>query len=104
MMDLTSTNVVLLLFIGILGIIWYIFWLLLIFDSPAKHPRISEREKEHIESGIADANVGSEKVLENALSFLLSLSFSTWRPLIPPYTGSSAKIHQKSLGENSPFL
>uniref|UniRef100_A0A1X7UP95 Major facilitator superfamily (MFS) profile domain-containing protein n=1 Tax=Amphimedon queenslandica TaxID=400682 RepID=A0A1X7UP95_AMPQE len=41
---------------GILGIIWYIFWLILIFDSPANHPRISKAERDYIESGIPDAD------------------------------------------------
>ena len=29
-------------FFGILGCIWFIFWLFLCFDSPATHPRISQ--------------------------------------------------------------
>ena len=40
--------------LGILGIVWYVFWLLLVFDSPAKHPRISKSEREYIESGIPE--------------------------------------------------
>jgi MFS family permease len=28
-------------FFGVLGVIWFIFWAFLCFDSPAKHPRIS---------------------------------------------------------------
>jgi MFS family permease len=28
-------------FFGLLGVLWFIFWAFLCFDSPAKHPRIS---------------------------------------------------------------
>jgi ACS family sodium-dependent inorganic phosphate cotransporter-like MFS transporter 5 len=41
---------------GTLGTIWFIFWLLLGFSSPATHPRISEKEKIYIESSIASQN------------------------------------------------
>ncbi|KAJ9584072.1 hypothetical protein L9F63_021589, partial [Diploptera punctata] len=33
---------------GIFGTIWFIAWWLLIYDSPAQHPRISEKEKSEI--------------------------------------------------------
>ncbi|OXU21743.1 hypothetical protein TSAR_011588 [Trichomalopsis sarcophagae] len=35
---------------GGLGIIWYAFWLMLVYDTPAKHPRIDPQEKAYIES------------------------------------------------------
>ena len=37
---------------GILGGTWFIFWALLIHDTPAKHPRISYEEKKYIETSI----------------------------------------------------
>lgn len=37
---------------GITGIIWFLFWMVLIYDSPTKHPRICEREKEFILASI----------------------------------------------------
>ncbi|XP_022239379.1 putative inorganic phosphate cotransporter [Limulus polyphemus] len=37
-------------FLGIAGIIWFILWMVLIFDSPEKHPRISEEELQFIQT------------------------------------------------------
>ncbi|XP_055370914.1 sialin [Condylostylus longicornis] len=37
---------------GILGIIWFIFWMLLVFDTPSAHPRISYKELNYIERSI----------------------------------------------------
>ncbi|XP_043120009.1 vesicular glutamate transporter 3 [Puntigrus tetrazona] len=39
---------------GVFGIIWYIFWLLLAYDSPAIHPTISEEERTYIETSIGE--------------------------------------------------
>ncbi|KAF4101265.1 hypothetical protein G5714_017697 [Onychostoma macrolepis] len=49
---------------GVFGIIWYTFWLLLAYDSPAIHPTISEEERTYIEASIGEgANLmsGTEK-------------------------------------------
>uniref|UniRef100_A0A8C7L2E1 Solute carrier family 17 member 8 n=1 Tax=Oncorhynchus kisutch TaxID=8019 RepID=A0A8C7L2E1_ONCKI len=37
---------------GVFGIIWYIFWLLLAYGSPAAHPTISDEERIYIETTI----------------------------------------------------
>uniref|UniRef100_A0A1I8P2I3 Major facilitator superfamily (MFS) profile domain-containing protein n=1 Tax=Stomoxys calcitrans TaxID=35570 RepID=A0A1I8P2I3_STOCA len=34
---------------GILGIIWFVFWMYLVYDKPSVHPRISAKEREYIE-------------------------------------------------------
>uniref|UniRef100_A0AAR2KGY5 Major facilitator superfamily (MFS) profile domain-containing protein n=1 Tax=Pygocentrus nattereri TaxID=42514 RepID=A0AAR2KGY5_PYGNA len=39
---------------GVFGILWYIFWLLLAYESPAVHPTISEEEKTYIETTIGE--------------------------------------------------
>ncbi|XP_067275831.1 vesicular glutamate transporter 3 isoform X1 [Pseudorasbora parva] len=39
---------------GVFGIIWYTFWLLLAYDSPAIHPTISEEERTYIETSIGE--------------------------------------------------
>ena len=49
--------IILPLLTGIVGIIWFIFWLLLAFDSPATHPRISQSERKYIETSISEAKV-----------------------------------------------
>lgn len=43
-----------LIFAGVFGIIWYTFWLLLAYDSPAVHPTISEEERTYIETSIGE--------------------------------------------------
>lgn len=37
---------------GALGICWSISWIFLVFDSPAKHPTISIKERTYIETCI----------------------------------------------------
>ncbi|EDO27678.1 predicted protein, partial [Nematostella vectensis] len=34
------------------GIVWYLFWCFLVYDSPSVHPRISLEEKEYIVTAI----------------------------------------------------
>ena len=34
--------------IGTITVIWFIFWCLLVFDTPNKHPRISKDELDYI--------------------------------------------------------
>ncbi|XP_075158309.1 major facilitator superfamily transporter 10 isoform X2 [Haematobia irritans] len=34
---------------GILGIVWFAFWMYLVYDKPSVHPRISIKEREYIE-------------------------------------------------------
>merc|ERR1712038_1756905 len=42
-------------FYGCAGICWYMFWLWLSFEKPAKHPSISPREQLYIEKSIGDS-------------------------------------------------
>lgn len=37
---------------GVIGLLWSIAWFLVVFDSPADHPRITTEEREFIESSI----------------------------------------------------
>ena len=37
---------------GALGCVWFVFWMLLVHDSPAQHPRISASEQKYIEGSI----------------------------------------------------
>ena len=39
---------------GAAGIVWYVAWLLLVFNTPADHPRISPEEQHYIESTIKE--------------------------------------------------
>ena len=38
--------------VGIFGIIWFVAWLIVVFNTPADHPRISPEEQRYIESSI----------------------------------------------------
>lgn len=48
---------------GVVGIVWFVAWQLLVFDSPATHPRISMAERNYIESalGATIEKVGDRK-------------------------------------------
>ncbi|KAF7661112.1 hypothetical protein LDENG_00269210 [Lucifuga dentata] len=39
---------------GVFGMVWYCFWLLLAYGSPALHPTISDEERTYIESAIGE--------------------------------------------------
>ncbi|XP_078075669.1 vesicular glutamate transporter 3 isoform X2 [Mustelus asterias] len=39
---------------GMFGMIWYIFWVLFAYESPAKHPTITSEEKTYIETSIGE--------------------------------------------------
>ena len=56
--------------LGVLGVIWFIFWVYLGFSSPADHPRISKEEREYIESSFA---VEGEQIKEEVKLFV-----TTW--------------------------
>lgn len=40
---------------GTFGIMWYCFWLLVSYESPAAHPTITEEERKYIEESIGDS-------------------------------------------------
>ncbi|KAJ8979410.1 hypothetical protein NQ317_015842 [Molorchus minor] len=43
---------------GVIGLVWSILWYVLVFDSPAQHPRISREERLYIEDKITDGEGG----------------------------------------------
>jgi MFS transporter, ACS family, hexuronate transporter len=97
--------------IAVLGILWLIPWLLVNKATPDKHPWITEKEREHIESGKAGkdapaANVYSWKKLldfRNTWGILLSRLFIdpvwwlfvTW---LPTFLNEQYKFDIKSVG------
>lgn len=44
-----------LIFIGVIGLLWSTLWFMVVFDSPAQHPRISAEERDFIEKSIGAA-------------------------------------------------
>ena len=63
---------VIVLYKGSIGVLWCILWLLLGFDSPSTHPRISQFERIYIESSIASAEKNEET--ENVMKTINSRS------------------------------
>ena len=47
---------------GIFGILWFLVWTVLAFNSPADHPRISDKERDYIESSLAAKRTTLKKV------------------------------------------
>lgn len=40
---------------GVLGLVWFVFWLWLVYDTPGTHPRISRDERAYIERAVHTA-------------------------------------------------
>ncbi|KAJ6654442.1 hypothetical protein lerEdw1_007035 [Lerista edwardsae] len=40
---------------GSFGVFWYIFWLMVSYESPAQHPTITEEERKYIEESIGES-------------------------------------------------
>lgn len=62
---------------GTLGCVWYVFWLLFVFDTPAKHPRIDPQERAYIESLVENNDSVSiilNKIFFNYLKILTKIS------------------------------
>ena len=55
---------------GGVGIVWFVLWLFVAFDSPAKHPRVSTEERIYIESSIEADNVGKHNQKVNQRSYI----------------------------------
>lgn len=47
---------------GIIGLIWYGFWIYLICDSPESHPTISEKERKYILDSLGNSVVKNRNV------------------------------------------
>lgn len=42
-------------FAGSFGIVWYFFWILVSYESPATHPTITQEERTYIEESIGES-------------------------------------------------
>lgn len=58
---------------GVVGLVWSIVWFLVVFDSPAQHPRISVEERRFIENAIGDSTSHDKKMKVPWLSIVTSL-------------------------------
>ena len=48
-MSICEVNIDIFYFKGIFGILWYVAWIVFVFESPSVHPTITEEEKIYIE-------------------------------------------------------
>ena len=45
------------------SLVWVVFWFYLVYDTPAKHPRIDLQEREFIEKEIGEKNLDRKKLV-----------------------------------------
>lgn len=71
-------------FPGLVGILWFFSWTCLVFDTPAQHPRISQREREYIEKSLhgmmpkhLEVNIRTYNKHTHTQSYLSLITFTT---------------------------
>lgn len=55
---------------GFIGLVWFVAWWLIVFDTPEEHPRISEKERQYIQKslGTSVTNNNVSMVFANKLN------------------------------------
>ena len=82
--------------VGVFGIVWFVAWLFLAFNTPADHPYISSKEQNYIESLIKSEidNDASKKVADVLCSILLNvLLFYIWFGRVRQLLGKQCLHH-----------
>ncbi|CAJ0968605.1 unnamed protein product [Ranitomeya imitator] len=51
---------------GSFGLMWYMFWILVSYESPAQHPTISEEERKYIEESIGESTSFMNPLMVNS--------------------------------------
>jgi len=72
---------------GCFGIIWYMFWLWLSFEKPAKHPDISPREQLYIEKSLGDSKDKPPTIMTTPWVKMLT-SLPVWAIIIANFARS----------------
>ncbi|XP_050297592.1 sialin isoform X2 [Anthonomus grandis grandis] len=67
---------------GLIGLVWSALWFVLIYDSPAQHPRINEEERYEIETKIAEGEGGNSKKPSYVPWKQIFLSMPVWAIII----------------------
>ena len=49
---------------GAIGCLWFVVWMLVVHDTPAQHPRISQEEKDYIETSVGTRQVTSHSLID----------------------------------------
>ena len=74
-------------FYGCAGIVWYMFWLWLSFEKPAKHPSISPREQLYIEKSIGDTKAAAPTIFTTPWLSVFS-SMPVWAIIVANFARS----------------
>ncbi|KAK3911778.1 Vesicular glutamate transporter 2, partial [Frankliniella fusca] len=69
---------------GALGVLWWLAWTVLVFDSPDEHPRIASSERLYIQKALV-GNVAKKKLPTPWRSILLSLP--VWMNIVAQWGG-----------------
>lgn len=104
---------------GAIGLVWFVLWALLVFDSPNTHPRISERERTYITTSLKNelstssrnipwrAIVTSTPLLAIVVAhFSYNWTFYTLLTLLPTYMNDilGFSIQQNGMLSALPYL
>ncbi|XP_034245909.1 sialin [Thrips palmi] len=69
---------------GALGVVWYVFWVVLVFDTPAQHPRISPLELTYITDSLGKSV--SQKKMATPWRAILT-SRAVWMNIVAQWGG-----------------
>ena len=83
-------------FSGAVGVMWTIVWMMLTYDKPANHPRISIKEKEYIQSTIGSGQDVITRVRPNYLTQrVTAYNYCTCALVNPQYDPSNDNLMLK---------
>jgi len=63
---------------GVVGLIWYVFWNLLVYSSPSEHPTITDYELTYLERNLKGVNKNKVSVNFSLVLFIYSDSKHTF--------------------------
>ena len=63
-------------FAGLITVVWYVFWCLIVSESPAEHGTISRYELDHIQLSIAITNHQAQVITYKSCEYLYNVNIS----------------------------
>ena len=63
---------------GVFGMVWYVIWLMVVYDSPAAHPTISAEEKSLIQHTAIDLSKVNNCANRLSSSDVTDVAWSHW--------------------------
>lgn len=67
---------------GVLGVIWFFFWMWIVHDTPSSHPTIDPQERLYILSGIGEQQTDPNAANESTPWFQILTSGPVWAILV----------------------